>query len=212
MADNYLGNKMEEYMERKAAGSPARKPQATLARLLLRNRSHRGFDTSFRVREDQLRRIIEVNRRTPSARNAQVLRFRPVLADEAYKVLPHIRLGGALPELHLPTEGSEPNAFIVICSTVPESKWVDVDLGIAAQSMLLQAVEIGLNGVCIGAFDKEKIAESLGLKLEPLLILAIGRGTDRIEMVDIDEGDSHAYYRENGVHYVPKLRLEELIL
>ncbi len=212
MADNYLGNKMEEYMERKAAGSPARKPQATLARLLLRNRSHRGFDTSFRVREDQLRRIIEVNRRTPSARNAQVLRFRPVLADEAYKVLPHIRLGGALPELHLPTEGSEPNAFIVICSTVPESKWVDVDLGIAAQSMLLQAVEIGLNGVCIGAFDKEKIAESLGLELEPLLILAIGRGTDRIEMVDIDEGDSHAYYRENGVHYVPKLRLEELIL
>ena len=212
MADNYLGNKMEEYMERKAAGSPARKPQATLARLLLRNRSHRGFDTSFRVREDQLRRIIEVNRRTPSARNAQVLRFRPVLADEAYKVLPHIRLGGALPELHLPTEGSEPNAFIVICSTVPESKWVDVDLGIAAQSMLLQAVEIGLNGVCIGAFDKEKIAESLGLKLEPLLILAIGRGTDRIELVDIDEGDSHAYYRENGVHYVPKLRLEELIL
>ena len=151
MADNYLGNKMEEYMERKAAGSPARKPQATLARLLLRNRSHRGFDTSFRVREDQLRRIIEVNRRTPSARNAQVLRFRPVLADEAYKVLPHIRLGGALPELHLPTAGSEPNAFIVICSTVPESKWVDVDLGIAAQSMLLQAVEIGLNGVCIGA-------------------------------------------------------------
>ena len=212
MADNYLGNKMEEYMERKAAGSPARKPQATLARLLLRNRSHRGFDTSFRVREDQLRRIIEVNRRTPSARNAQVLRFRPVLADEAYKVLPHIRLGGALPELHLPTEGSEPNAFIVICSTVPESKWVDVDLGIAAQSMLLQAVEIGLNGVCIGAFDKEKIAESLGLKLEPLLILAIGRGTDRIELVDIGEGDSHAYYRENGVHYVPKLRLEELIL
>ena len=212
MADNYLGNKMEEYMERKAAGSPARKPQATLARLLLRNRSHRGFDTSFRVREDQLRRIIEVNRRTPSARNAQVLRFRPVLADEAYKVLPHIRLGGALPELHLPTEGSEPNAFIVICSTVPESKWVDVDLGIAAQSMLLQAVEIGLNGVCIGAFDKEKVAESLGLELEPLLILAIGRGTDRIELVDIDEGDSHAYYRENGVHYVPKLRLEELIL
>lgn len=212
MADNYLGNKMEEYMERKAAGSPVRKPQATLARLLLKNRSHRGFDSSFRVREDQLRRIIEVNRRTPSARNAQVLRFRPVLADEAYKVLPHIRLGGALPELHLPTEGSKPNAFIVICSTVPESKWVDVDLGISAQSMLLQAVEIGLNGVCIGAFDKDKIVELLGLELEPLLILAIGRGTDRIELVDIDEGESHAYYRKDGVHYVPKLRLEELIL
>lgn len=199
-------------MARKAAGTPNRKPQATLARLLLKNRSHRGFDASFRVREDQLRRIIEVNTRIPSARNAQVLRFRLVLADEAHKVLPHIRLGGALPELHLPAEGSEPNAFIVICSTVEESKWVDVDLGISAQSMLLQAVEIGLNGVCIGAFDKAKVAEVLGLEAEPLLILAIGRGTDRIELVEIDQTDDHAYYRENGIHYVPKVRLDDLIL
>ena len=212
MADNYLGNKMEEYMARKAAGSPSRKPQASLARLLLKNRSHRGFDHTFRVREDQLRRIIEVNTRIPSARNAQVLRFRPVTADEADKLLPHIRLGGALPELHLPTEGSEPNAFIVICSTVAEDKWVDMDLGISAQSMLLQAVEIGLNGICIGAFDKTKIAEALNLKAEPLLILAIGRGTDRIELVEIGEADNHAYYRENGIHYVPKVRIDDLIL
>ena len=116
MADNYIGNKMEEYMARKAAGTPSRKPQATLSRLLLKNRSHRGYDASFRVREDQLRRIIEVNTRIPSARNAQVLRFRPVLGDEAAALLPLIRLGAALPELHLPIEGSEPNAFIVICS------------------------------------------------------------------------------------------------
>ena len=212
MADNYLGNKMDEYMARKAAGSPARKPQATLARLLLKNRSHRGFDPTFRVREDQLHRIIEVNTRIPSARNAQVLRFRPVTSVEAHKVLPHIRLGGALPELHLPLEGSEPNAFIVICSTVAEDKWVDIDLGISAQSMLLQAVEIGLNGVCIGAFNREKITEALDLKAEPLLILAIGRGTDHIELVEIGEGDSHAYYRENGTHYVPKVRVDDLIL
>ncbi len=199
-------------MARKAAGSPVRKPQASLSRLLLKNRSHRGFDASFRVREDQLRRIVEVNTRIPSARNAQVLRFRLVTAEEAGKMLPHIRLGGALPELHLPVEGSEPNAFIVICSTVAEDKWVDIDLGIAAQSMLLQAVEIGLNGICIGAFDKARIVESLGLELEPLLILAIGRGTDRIELVEISEGENHSYYRAEGIHYVPKVRLDELIL
>ncbi len=212
MADNYLGNKMEEYMARKAAGTPSRKPQATLSRLLHKNRSHRGYDPTFRVREDQLRRIIAVNTRIPSARNAQVLRFRPVTAEEAHKVLPHIRLGGALPDLHLPTAGSEPNAFIVVCSTVAESKWVDMDLGISAQSMLLQAVEIGLNGICIGAFDKDKIAETLDLEFEPLLILAIGRGTDHIELVEIGKDDDHSYYRKDGIHYVPKVRVEELIL
>ena len=181
-------------------------------RLLEKNRSHRSFDSTFKVREDQLRRIIEVNTRIPSARNGQVLRFRPVLGDEAQKLLPLIRLGAALPELHLPAEGSEPNAFIVICSTVAEDKWVDIDLGISAQSMLLQAVEIGLNGICIGAFDKAKVTQELGLELEPLLIIAIGRGTDRIELVEIGADESNTYYRENGVHYVPKVRAEELIL
>ena len=98
----------------------------SLSRLLERNRSHRAFDASFRVREDQLRRIIEVATKVPSARNQQVLRFRPVLADEASKILPHIRLGGALPHLKLPVAGSEPNAFVVICSTVEMSHYVSV--------------------------------------------------------------------------------------
>ena len=70
-------------MARKASGQSNRRPLATLGRLLLKNRSHRGYDTGFVVREDQLRRMIEVNTRIPSARNQQVLRFRPVLADEA---------------------------------------------------------------------------------------------------------------------------------
>lgn len=203
---------MEEYMARSASGQHRRMPLVTLNRLLLKNRSHRGYDTGFIVREDQLRRIIDVNTRIPSARNQQVLRFRPVLADEAPGVLAHIRLGGALPELHLPLPGTEPNAFIIVCSTVGENRYVDMDLGISAQSMLLQAAEIGLNGICIGAFDRERIRQEFRLELEPLLILAIGRGIEKIESVEIGANDDHAYYRENGVHYVPKVRLEELMI
>ena len=209
MADDYLGKKMEEYRARTAV--PPR-PVATLDRLLLKNRSHRGYDARFVVREDQLRRIIEVNTRIPSARNRQVLRFRPVLAAEAGKVLACIRLGGALPELHLPLPGPEPNAFIIVCATVVEDRYVDIDLGISAQSMLLRATEMGLNGLCIGAFDRTKIKEAFALELEPLLVLAIGRGIEKIELTEIGAADSHAYYRREGTHYVPKLRLEELLL
>lgn len=212
MADNYLGRKMEEYMARSSSGQGIRRPLVTLGRLLLKNRSHRGYDARFIVREDQLRRIIDVNTKIPSAANQQVLRFRPVLADEAPKVLAHIRLAGALPQLHLPLPGTEPNAFVIVCSTVEESRYVDIDLGISAQSMLLQAVEIGLNGLCIGAFDKERIREEFGLKFEPLLILAFGKGIEKIELTPIGADDSRNYYRRNGTHYVPKVRLEELIL
>jgi hypothetical protein len=135
-----------------------------------------------------------------------------VLSDEAATVLKHIRLGGALPELHLPFAGTEPNAFIVICSTVPDSHYVSVDLGIVAQSMLLQATEMGLGGICIGAFDHAEIKEALNLPHDPLLVLAIGRPAERIELVECGEGDSLAYYREEGVHYVPKIRVDDLIL
>lgn len=208
MADNYLEKKMEDYR----ASQPTKRRTATLRRLLQHNRSYRGYDNSFVVRQDQLRRIIEVATLCPSARNQQVLRFRPVLKDESDKVLSHIRLGGALPELHLPFPGSEPNAFVVICSTVEESKYVDMDLGIVAQSMLLQATEIGLGGICIGAFDHEPIKEALNLPYEPLLVLAIGRPKESIELVECHEGDSLTYYRNNDIHYVPKLSLDDLML
>ena len=210
MADNYLGKKMEDHYSKSTQKS--HKSHPSLQKLLTRNRSHRSYDVTFKVREDQMQRIVEVNRLIPSARNQQVLRFRIVLDNEADKVLPHIKLGAALPELNLPQKESEPRAFIIICSIVEENKFVNIDLGIAAQSMLLQAAEIGLNGICIAAFDKARIREELGLPYDPLMILAIGRGKDNIQLTEISADESHNYYRHNGVHYVPKLRTEELII
>ena len=184
-------------MSRPAASRP--RPSVKLHELLVRNRSHRNYDAGFIVREDQLRRIIAVNPLIPSALNRQALRFRPVLSD-------------ALPELHLPQEGCEPNAYIIVCAATTEDRYLDIDLGISAQSMLLQAVEIGLNGICIASFDKESVREALNLELEPLLILAIGRGRDNIELVDISADGDRRYYRRDGKHFVPKVVTDDLII
>ena len=208
MADNYLEKRMEDYRNQ----APRAKKVATLNRLLRRNRSYRGYDTSFEVRADQLRRIIETATLCPSARNQQVLRFRPVLANESDIMLKHIRLGGALPELHLPFAGTEPRAFVVICSTVEESKYVDIDLGIVAQTMLLQATELGLGGICIGAFDHAEIKEALKLSYEPVLVIAFGRPAENIELVECGADDKLTYYRNGTTHYVPKIRVEDLII
>lgn len=210
MADNYLEKKMELFKQRSA--TVAAKGKGALSALLLKNRSTRGFDASFKVRKDQLCRIVGVNGKVASARNAQVLRFRLVTGDECGKVLPYIKMGSALSELNLPLPGTEPNAFVVVCSTVEPRPSTYIDLGISVQSMLLQAVEIGLNGLCIKAFDKEKIKESLGLPFEPLVVLALGKSAEKIELVDIKACDNHAYYREDGVHYVPKVVVDDLII
>ncbi len=210
MADNYLEKKMEEYRSRSVASKSA--SAVPLNRLLLLNRSYRGYDQRRMVSEEELRRIVSVNTRLGSARNQQCLRFRMVTADEAHKVLPHIKLGGALPELHLPIEGTEPQAFIIVCSTIEENKWVDIDLGISVQSMMLKATEMGLNGICIGAFNAQAITEAFTLPYTPLLIVAIGKGTEQIQLTEIAEADNHTYYRAEGIHYVPKVKLDDLIL
>ena len=209
MADNYLEKRMEQYRSNQAVSS-AKKDG--LASLLIKNRSTRGYDASYIVRADQLRRIVGVNCKVASARNRQILRFRLVTADEAQKVLPFIRMGAGLKELQLPIEGTEPNAFIVVCSTIEPRNSTYVDLGISAQSMLLQAVEMGLNGLCVMDFDADRLVDSLQLPYKPLLVIAVGKSAERIKLVDINEGDDHSYYREGGVHYVPKVIVEDLII
>lgn len=201
---------MEDY---RSQPTKPTKRAANLEKLLRKNRSYRGYDPSFEVREDQLRRIVAVNTLIPSARNSQALRFRLVTRNEAHKVLPHIRLGGALPHLHLPYPGTQPEAFIVVMSAIEPDHYIYIDLGISAQSMLLQATEIGLNGIMIGACDKERLQEELQLPYRPLLVIALGRGNEQIRLVEIGAEESHSYYRdEAGVHYVPKVRLEDLII
>ena len=78
--------------------------------------------------------------------------------------------------------------------------------------MLLQATEMGLGGICIGAFDHAEIKDALALPYDPLLVLAIGRPAERIELVECSEDDTLTYYRTGGVHYVPKIRVEDLII
>ena len=78
--------------------------------------------------------------------------------------------------------------------------------------MSLKVAEMGLNCLIIGAFNKETIKETLSLDMEPLAILAVGKGIEKFELVPISKDESHAYYRNNGVHYIPKVRLEDLLI
>lgn len=211
MADNYL----ERREEALAGSGPAvyRRNTPSLDTLLLRNRSHRAYDTGYDVAMRQLEAIVSVNDKLPSGRNAQTLRFK--LLDSRCGGADFCRLlhlGGFLPELHLPLPGTEPRAFIVVCTTEKESPTVDIDLGISLQSMALKAVEIGLNALIVRAFDKAEVQKALALPLEPIAVLAVGKGKDKIELDTVPEGSDLRYYRQDGIHHIPKLGIRDLIL
>ncbi len=211
MADNYLENRLNDLLSHR----PAKRygSSHSLDSLLTKNRSYRGYRKEYVVTEEMLKRLVAVNTKVPSGRNRQVLRFKTVTRETgAAAMLPLIKLGGALPELHLPFEGTEPEAFIIVCSTVPEDRIVDIDLGISVQSMLLKAVDMGLGGIIIAAFNREEVKRTFALPYEPLLVVAIGKGAEKIELVPINADDDHTYYRKDGVHYVPKVKVEDLLL
>ena len=211
MADNYLERREEAL--RSAGKVVLRRNTPSLDTLLLKNRSHRAYDTTYEVARRQLDAIVSVNTKIPSGRNAQRLRFKLLEAREGGEgFCRFLHLGGYLPELHLPAPGTEPQAFIVVCSTEAESPTIDIDLGISLQSMALKAVEIGLNALIIRAFDHNEVKHALNLELEPIAVLAVGKGLDKIELTEIPAGASTRYYRKDGVHYVPKIRIEDLLL
>lgn len=205
MADNYIEKREAELRERRPKLTRVNKSIDTLLR---NNRSYRGYAPTP-VTEEQLRAIVGVYRFVPSGMNAQPLRFRLVTGDAVEKVHPLVKLGAALPQEHLPHPGTEPRAYIVICAE-KENRVVDMDLGIAGQSMLLKAVDMGLNGIFILNFNPEALQRALDLPLRPLAVIGLGKGIERIFIVD--KKDSLSYYREDGIHYVPKLSLEDVLI
>ena len=73
MADNYLERREEAL--RSAGKVVLRRNTPSLDTLLLKNRSHRAYDTTYEVARRQLEAIVSVNTKIPSGRNAQRLRF-----------------------------------------------------------------------------------------------------------------------------------------
>lgn len=187
--------------------------------LIKQARSVRGFREERRVTDEELRYLVECARYTPSARNAQVLKYRLVnKPEELSKVQPLTKWGGALPELNLPFPGTYPQAFIVICQDYQlsdSSTAFQKDVGIAAQTMLLAANELGLGGCMILSFSAGELKTALGLDacMKPQLVLALGEPMETIRVTDVGPDGITAYYRDDeNVHYVPKRTVEELIL
>ena len=187
--------------------------------LVKQARSHRGFRQDRKVTRQELEHLVECARFTPAARNDQVLKYYLAEKPETVAAIqPLTKWAGALAELHLPRKGAEPVAYIVICldgSLAENPAPYQRDVGIVAQTILLAAAEMGLNGCMIGSFAAGELQEKLGLPeaIKPQLLLALGEGTDRIVMTDVGEDGSTTYYRDaEDTHYVPKRTLEQLIL
>ena len=187
--------------------------------LVMKNRSYRGFDESFRFSREELLELVDLTRYTASSVNEQPLKYYIAFEkEEVEQILPLTMWARALKDTQLPHSGMGPSAFIIICQDMnisANTTRFQRDVGIAAQTILLAAVEKGLGGCMIGSFRKPELKILLGLSegIEPNLVVALGKPAEKVILTEVGADGSTAYYRdENDVHYVPKRRLEDIIL
>ena len=167
---------------------------------------------------EELCEWIDHARYAPSSINAQMLKFKPVCDEKACSaVLSLTRWAGKLTDVKLPPVGHEPTAYIVVCLDTSVVKPLDIflkDVGICAQTIMLAASEAGFGGCMIGSFRKDALKTALDLPdtVEPQLVLALGYPDETVVLTTPAADGSVTYYRENGIHYVQKRTLDNIIL
>jgi len=187
-----------------------------VAELLRKNRSYRRFHQDQRLDKKTLVELVELTRLCPSSGNRQPLRYMVACSPEATAgIFPHLRWAGALKDWPGPAEGERPAGYIVILGDARMPSSHNVDSGIAAQSLLLAAVERGLGGCMIGSIDRDGLRKALAVpkRLTIVLVVALGRPKETVVLEDAQGPEDIVYWRdEHDVHHVPKRTMEELLV
>lgn len=190
--------------------------QVMIKDLIQKNRSYRRFYEDVRVDIAALHDLVELARLSPSSANMQPLKYF-LSCDEKTNgfIFPNLVWAGYLRGWEGPAEGERPSAYIVILGDTGIRKSFGCDHGIAAQSMLLGAVEKELGGCIVGSIKKEKLRAALNIapELEILLVLALGKPRETVRIEDVCSPKEIKYWRDkDGVHHVPKRSLDDLII
>ena len=163
-----------------------------------------------------LEELVDLARLSASGGNLQPLKYMlSVEAETTGRIFPHLAWAGYLKEWPGPEEGERPSAYIIILGDTSIAKTFGCDHGIAAQSILLGAAEKGLGGCMIGAIRRNELSAALNIpaRYEVLLVVALGVPRETVRLISVPEGGSIEYYRsDDGVHYVPKRTLAEIII
>lgn len=184
--------------------------------LVRKNRTCRRFYENQPVTEDTLKQLVNLGRLSASAANRQPLKY--LLSCEKKRnqlIFSCLAWAAYLTEWKGPKAGERPSAYIIITgdTAITDNFWCDH--GIAAQSMLLGAREMGLAGCMIGAFNEKKLRAALAIpdSLALLLVIALGKPKEQVVIEEVGEDNDIRYWRdESGVHHVPKRKLEDIIV
>jgi nitroreductase len=183
--------------------------------LILKNRSYRRFHQEVAIDRETLRELVDLARCSASAANRQPLKY--ILSCQPEKnalIFKHLAWAASLKDWPGPSEGERPSAYIIVLGDTEISKNFGVDPGIAAQSILLGAVDRGLGGCMLAAIQRDGLRKDLNIpeRYEIILAIALGKPKEKVVLETVGpDGDTRYWRDKESVHHVPKRRLDDII-
>ncbi|MBO7323022.1 MAG: nitroreductase family protein [Bacteroidales bacterium] len=187
----------------------------TVQEAIAKNRSYRRFYQEEQISTEDLRTIVNAARLSPSGKNVQPLKYyicnEIAMNEEIFQTL---GWAGYLTEWPGPEPGERPSAYIIQILDKNIAPGYICDDGITAQSMMLQAVELGYGGCIIATVKREKLGQIISLpeNMHIIQVLALGKPKEVVVIDDMVDGDYKYWREEDGTHHVPKRTLDEIIL
>lgn len=184
--------------------------------LIKKNRTYRRFHQDEKINRESLEELVDLARLSSSGGNLQSLKY--ILSFEQEKnnlIFPYLRWAGYLKDWNGPSEGERPSAYIIMLRDKDISNNHFWDHGIACQSILLGACEKGWGGCMFGSINREGLTKALKIpdRYELILAIALGKPKETVVLEEVKDSKSIKYWRdENGVHHVPKRKLQDMIL
>jgi nitroreductase len=184
--------------------------------LILKNRSYRRFHQEVTIERETLRELVDLARCSASAANRQPLKY--ILSCDPEKnalIFARLAWAASLKDWPGPSEGERPSAYIVVLGDTEISQSFGVDPGIAAQSILLGAVDRGLGGCMLAAIQRDGLRKDLNIpdRYEIPLVIALGKPKEKVVLDTVGPDGNTTYWRDkDSVHHVPKRRLDDIII
>lgn len=182
--------------------------------LVAKNRSFRRFYQEPPVVRTELEQLVEIARLSSSGGNLQALKYF-LSADPATnaKIFPALRWAGYLNDW-APAENERPTGYIVLLRDNEITTNFMIDHGISSELMRLAAIEKGIGSCLIGSIDRVMLRAALELptKYEILVVLALGRPSEKVVVEDVQGGDIRYFRDKSGTLHVPKRTARELTI
>jgi nitroreductase len=184
-----------------------------------KRRSIRQFK-DIPITYDVLVKCVNAARLAPTASNYQLCEY--VIVDDEWllpQVLDAINILSGVPK---PKDGwspgSRPKAYIItLVNTTLEVETgaartnTNYDVGLAAENIVLVALEQGLGSCIMTSFDRDKLRQALNIphKYDIAMVLALGF-PDESPVIEVATDSTKRWIDSQGVSHIPKRRLEDI--